>query len=250
MISSERGSPSTPESAVWMWSTGIASTPAARRPDQREPPAAAARGRAPTPMRAARPCGARACRNGTRPLFTRSPSFERIAGRTVSEPTTAMATTRIVPVANDRNVAAPPKYMPAIAAITVIPETSTARPGRGRGRLERRLLRAPAGALLALAAQVEHRVVHAHGEPDQEHHGADRLVHRPDLADRADQADGRATAVIASSSGTNAASSAPKARIRITSVIGSEVTSAFLKSSSKAFESALSALPSPNCSIR
>ena len=31
-------------------------------------------------------------------------------------------------MANDRNVAAPPKYMPAIAAITVIPDTSTARP--------------------------------------------------------------------------------------------------------------------------
>ena len=58
------------------------------------------------------------------------------------------------------------------------------------------------------------------------------------------------TAVIASSSGTNAASSAPKARMRITSVIGTEVSSAFLKSSAKAFESALSALPSPNCSIR
>ena len=66
--------------------------------------------------------------NGTRPLFTRSPSFDRIAGSTVSEPTTAIATTRIVPVANDMNVAAPPKYMPAIAAITVMPEISTARP--------------------------------------------------------------------------------------------------------------------------
>ena len=59
-----------------------------------------------------------------------------------------------------------------------------------------------------------------------------------------------ATAVIARTSGTKAASSAPKARIRITSVIGSEVNSALRKSSSKAFESALSALPSPNCSIR
>ena len=67
-------------------------------------------------------------RKGTRPLFTLSPSFERIAGSTVSEPTTAIATTRIVPVANDMKVAAPPKYMPAIAAITVIPDTSTARP--------------------------------------------------------------------------------------------------------------------------
>ena len=67
-------------------------------------------------------------RNGTRPLFTRSPSFERIAGSTVSEPITAIATTMMVPVANDENVAAPPKYMPAIATITVSPEIRTARP--------------------------------------------------------------------------------------------------------------------------
>ena len=65
---------------------------------------------------------------GTRPLFTRSPSFERIAGRTVSDPIMATATTRMVPVANELNVAAPPKYIPAIAIITVMPEMSTARP--------------------------------------------------------------------------------------------------------------------------
>ena len=47
-----------------------------------------------------------------------------------------------------------------------------------------------------------------------------------------------------------AATSAPKASTRITSVIGSEVTSAFLKSSSNFFEIALSALASPNCSMR
>ena len=45
-----------------------------------------------------------------------------------------------------------------------------------------------------------------------------------------------------SSSGTPAATSAPKASTRITSVIGSESVSAFLKSSAKAFESALDAL--------
>ena len=89
------------------------------------------------------------------------------------------------------NVAAPPKYMPAIAAITVRPEIEHGTAG-GRGRrLQRRLLRAPACALLALTAQVEHRVVHADGQADQQHDRADRLVHRPDLADRADQADRR-----------------------------------------------------------
>ena len=49
-----------------------------------------------------------------------------------------------------------------------------------------------------------------------------------------------------SSSGTPAATSAPNANTRISSVIGSESVSAFLKSSSKAFESALFALAEPN----
>ena len=59
-----------------------------------------------------------------------------------------------------------------------------------------------------------------------------------------------ATAVTASSSGTKAASSAPKARMRMIRVIGREVTSAFWKSSSKAWLSAFSALASPNSSMR
>ena len=65
---------------------------------------------------------------GTPPFSTRSPSQASSAGKTVSDPTTATATTMIVPVANDVNVGAPPKYMPAMATITVRPETSTARP--------------------------------------------------------------------------------------------------------------------------
>ena len=54
------------------------------------------------------------------------------------------------------------------------------------------------------------------------------------------------TAVNPSSSGTPAATSAPKARMRMISVIGSERNSAFLKSSLNDFESALFALASPN----
>jgi hypothetical protein len=46
----------------------------------------------------------------------------------VSEPSIATATTRMVPVANDANSAAPARYMPAMAIITVQPEISTARP--------------------------------------------------------------------------------------------------------------------------
>ena len=54
------------------------------------------------------------------------------------------------------------------------------------------------------------------------------------------------TAVTPSSSGTPAATSAPNATMRMIRVIGSERTSAFWKSSSNAFEIALSALASPN----
>ncbi len=50
------------------------------------------------------------------------------AGSTVSEPSTATATTSIVPTANDWNTSLPAKNMPAIAIITVMPEISTAWP--------------------------------------------------------------------------------------------------------------------------
>jgi hypothetical protein len=46
-----------------------------------------------------------------------------------------------------------------------------------------------------------------------------------------------------------AATSAPKATSRITSVIGSDVRSAFWKSLSKTLDSSLFALAAPNCSI-
>ena len=67
-------------------------------------------------------------RNGMRPLSMRSPSFESRAGSTVSEPSIATPTTTIVPVAIEAKPLSPVKYMPAMAAITVKPETSTARP--------------------------------------------------------------------------------------------------------------------------
>ncbi len=67
-------------------------------------------------------------RNGMRPRSTLSPSTDRIAGSTVSEPSIATATTIIVPTANDMNVLSPERNIPAIAMITVKPEISTARP--------------------------------------------------------------------------------------------------------------------------
>jgi hypothetical protein len=51
-----------------------------------------------------------------------------MAGSTVSEANTAIATTRIVPSANEMKALSPLMNMPAIATITVTPEISTARP--------------------------------------------------------------------------------------------------------------------------
>jgi hypothetical protein len=63
--------------------------------------------------------------NGTRPSITLSPSRESSAGSTVTEPSTATATTMMVPVAIDPKVLSPARYMPAIAAMTVRPDTIT-----------------------------------------------------------------------------------------------------------------------------
>ena len=52
----------------------------------------------------------------------------RIAGSTVREPATAAATTTMVAVPTLSNTAWPARYMPAIAPITVRPDTRTARP--------------------------------------------------------------------------------------------------------------------------
>ena len=59
-----------------------------------------------------------------RPFSTRWPSFESVAGRTVREPITATATTMMVPVANEAKFEIPPRYMPAMATMTVKPEIS------------------------------------------------------------------------------------------------------------------------------
>src|SRR3712207_8688841 len=54
----------------------------------------------------------------------------RSAGRTVSDPTTATPTTRMVPMPKETKIGLPEKNIPPIAAITVKPEISTARPER------------------------------------------------------------------------------------------------------------------------
>jgi hypothetical protein len=67
-------------------------------------------------------------RNGMRPASAFGPSHDSSAGRTVSEPMTAIPITAIVATAMAWNSAAPPRNSPAIAAITVRPETKIVRP--------------------------------------------------------------------------------------------------------------------------
>jgi hypothetical protein len=63
-----------------------------------------------------------------RPRSTRSPSLESTAGSTVSEPISEIATTSTVPTPKSWKMRVPIRNMPAIAVITVRPDTSTARP--------------------------------------------------------------------------------------------------------------------------
>ncbi len=57
-----------------------------------------------------------------------SPISDSSAGSAVSEPTTAVSTTRMVPSAKPMKMPLPVRNMPAMATITVMPEISTARP--------------------------------------------------------------------------------------------------------------------------
>ena len=134
------------------------------------------------PLRPSRPT------SGTRSRLTLPPSFESNAGRTLSEPSIAIATTIIVATPNEANVVSPVMSMPAIARITVMPEMRTERPevaaaassAAAPGRLP----------VLAFTLQVEHRVVDADREPDQEHDCGGLRRHRQQLAGQRDQPEG------------------------------------------------------------
>ena len=142
------------------------------------------------------------------------------------------------------NVGAPARYMPAIAVITVRPETSTARPEVAAAASMASSFVAPRRALLAGAAQVEQRVVDADREADQQHDvaidsstGASWLTRptRPIVAD--DGGDARAAP------GCPAASSAPKANSRIDERDRQRRSSpALVRSSAKIFVNASSEL--------
>ncbi len=66
--------------------------------------------------------------HGIRPRSVQVPSSDNIAGRKVSEPSTATPTTRIVPTATPENTSMPVRNNPARAIITVSPEITMARP--------------------------------------------------------------------------------------------------------------------------
>ena len=131
-----------------------------------------------------------------RPFSTRSPSQASIAGSTVSEANIAIATTSMVPSANEMNVLSPLMNMPAIATITVRPEISTARPEVAAATWSAAGC-PPGGALLPLASQVEERVVDTDREPDHQDDGGEVVVDRQDLARDRHQARAASTEVIA-----------------------------------------------------
>ena len=69
-----------------------------------------------------------AAKTPTTPRSIRSPSFPSSAGRTVSDPIMALATTTIDAMPSDVKIAEPEISIPAIAISTVAPDTSTASP--------------------------------------------------------------------------------------------------------------------------
>ena len=131
----------------------------------------------------------------------------------------ATPTTMIVPMPNEEKIGLPEKNMPAIAAITVNPEISTARPEVAAAMSSAAAGRAALVLLLHHPAEVEHRVVDADRQADEHRDLADGLVQRAELADRAEQAGGgHERARCRARSGTPAATAAPKASSRISSV--------------------------------
>ena len=81
--------------------------------------------------------------------------------------------------------------MPVIAIITVKPGDQHRSSRGGGGYLERFGGRAAMGAFLALAAQVEQRVVDADRQPDQQDHRADRGVDVQQVAEQLGQPERR-----------------------------------------------------------
>ena len=186
-----RGRPASPGSTVRIVRTGAAR--ASRKPVASTTERTGRRSTRSTsqPHRRDGPCARLLAMTGTLPHSIRSPRTAMIAGRTVTEPTMATATTSIVPMPSETNTALPVRSIPAMAVMTVSPEIRTARPDVAAARA-RAVRTVPASvSLLELPPQVEHGVVHADGEPDEQDHGLDLpLRHGVEVADGLDQAQG------------------------------------------------------------
>ena len=144
----------------------------------------------------------------------------------------AIATTRIAPSANEMKVLSPLMNMPAIATITVTPEISTARPEVAAAASSAPRSLAPGGALLALASQVEQRVVDARPPGRSAGSTAGRLASTGrSWLGSATRPSAAITAVMPISSGTPAATSVPNVIVRMISVTGRDSSPAFARSS-------------------
>ena len=127
--------------------------------------------------------------NGTRPRSTLSPSLESSAGNTVSEPSIATATTVIVATPKDAKLGVAGEEHPRHGDHHGQPGDEDRAARRRCCGLECGLFATTGGALLTLALQIEHRVVDADREPDQEDDRRDGVGHRQHLADERDEAE-------------------------------------------------------------
>ena len=109
----------------------------------------------------------------------------------MSEPSTAIATTTIVARPNDANVGSPVRNIPAIAAITVSPEISTERPDVAAAASSAARSLRPGRTLLPFALQVEHRVVDADGEADEQDERGRLVGDREQVTGKCEQAERR-----------------------------------------------------------
>ena len=94
-------------------------------------------------------CARMRARNGIRPRSTRSPSLDSTAGSTVSEPTSAMATTSTVPTPNDAKIVRAHQEHAGHRGHHDEAGEQHGAARRRRGGLQRVGARAPARALLA-----------------------------------------------------------------------------------------------------
>ena len=105
-------------------------------------------------------------RNGRRNRFTFWSRIDRSAGRNVSDPTTEMNTTEIVPIAIERKSGSSSRNRPPIEIITASPEKNTARPAVLEAVEMAGQLVAPS-PLRPEARDHEQRVVDRDGQADQ-----------------------------------------------------------------------------------